>query len=131
MGLLPLALKLTFEGGEYIARLALKHDVPPANRSNMTPDKFECGEAPLPEEPGSALSLVRKASFSQLYQLAVFPFPSPHQSPAMLEDRGWTLVPTCGSEYTGESQNRAGQYKEQGGAVGLARPKNALKQREV
>ena len=96
----PLALKLTFEGGDYIARASLKHDVPPANRSNMTPDKFEwtgtiAGGTRFSVVFGPDCLILR----TQLHQLAVFPFPSPHQSPATLSDRGCTLAPTCGSHF--------------------------------
>ena len=96
----PLALKLTFEGGEYIARLSLKHDVPAANRSNMSPDLFEWRGTIA----GGARFCVVFAPDSlilrtQFHQLAVFPFPSPGQSPPTLSDRGWALVPTCGSYF--------------------------------
>ena len=96
----PLALKLTFEGGEYIARLSLKHDVPAANRSNMSPDLFEWRGTIAGGTRFCVVfapdGLILRAEF---HELAVFPFLSPGQSPPTLSDRGWTLVPTCGSYF--------------------------------
>ena len=66
----------------------------------MTPDKFEwTGTIAGGTRCSVVFGLDSLILRTQLYQLAVFPFPSPRQSPATLSDRGWTLAPTCGSHF--------------------------------